>query len=79
MIVPELVGSSSSSAVMLELLRLNLAPAGIVLRKPDAILCLGIIVAQEMGWPTVPVVQADPDHFVSGQRLRMRVDGQIDA
>ena len=53
------IGSSSSSAIMLELLRNGVSPAGIVLGRPDAILMLGILVAEELGHPTVPVVQVD--------------------
>lgn len=48
-------GSSSSSAVMLELLRIGRAPAAVVLGQTDAILGLGIVVAREMGWPTIPL------------------------
>lgn len=48
-------GSSSSSAVMLELLRTAQAPAAVALGQPDAILGLGIVVAREMGWPTIPL------------------------
>ncbi len=54
------IGSSSSSAVMLELLRNRVAPAGIVVGRPDAILVLGILVAEELGYDTIPVVQVDP-------------------
>lgn len=50
------IGSSSSSAVMLELLRVGKAPAALLLGKVDAILTLGVIVAGEMGYPTIPVL-----------------------
>ncbi|MGI9628632.1 MAG: aconitase X swivel domain-containing protein [Longimicrobiales bacterium] len=53
------VGSSSSSAIMLELLRNGVAPAGLVLGDTDAILILGILVAKELGYPTIPVVEID--------------------
>ena len=53
------IGSSSSSAVMLELLRNRVAPAAIVVGRPDAILVLGILVAQELGYSTIPVVRLD--------------------
>lgn len=51
------IGSSSSSAIMLELLRGGVAPAGIVIARPDAILVLGILVARELGYPTIPMLQ----------------------
>src|SRR5690606_926476 len=49
--LPGTIGSSSASAVLLELVRAGLAPAAIVMHEPDAILLLGLIVAREMGWP----------------------------
>ena len=35
------------------------APAAIILTEPDAILALGILVAQEMGWPAPPLLQLE--------------------
>jgi predicted aconitase with swiveling domain len=49
--LPGTIGSSSASAVLLELVHAGIAPAAIVLHEPDAILLLGLIVAREMGWP----------------------------
>ena len=43
------IGSSSASAVLLELVAQGLAPAALILHQPDAILLLGLIVAREMG------------------------------
>ncbi len=57
LVVPVTVGSSSSSAVMLELLRNGKTAAALVLGNTDAILLLGVIVARELGYPTVPVIQ----------------------
>jgi predicted aconitase with swiveling domain len=54
------VGSSSSSAVLLELLQGGNAPAAIVLGRPDAIVGLGILVAREMGWSTIPLAVLPP-------------------
>jgi len=51
------IGSSSSSAVMLELLRNGHAPAALLLGGVDAILVLGVVVAREMGYPTIPVLE----------------------
>lgn len=48
-------GSSSSSAVLLELAYRRRAPAALLLAEPDAILLVGAIVAREMDWPA-PVV-----------------------
>ena len=57
--IRQLRGSSSASSVLLELIMRGLAPAAIILTEPDAILALGILVAQEMGWPTPPLLQLD--------------------
>jgi len=49
-------GSSSSSAIMLELLARGIAPAALLLAEPDAILALGVIVGREMGYRPIPVL-----------------------
>ena len=61
LMIAEPVGSSSSSAVLLELLRTGLAPAAIVLGRVDASVALGIMVAREMGWATIPLALMAPD------------------
>jgi uncharacterized protein len=48
--LPGTIGSSSASAVLLELIHRGIAPAAIILHEPDAILLLGVLVAREMGW-----------------------------
>jgi predicted aconitase with swiveling domain len=55
--VPSAVGSSSSSAIMLELIREHTAPAALLLGSADAIVALGVVVAGELGLPTVPVLE----------------------
>jgi predicted aconitase with swiveling domain len=57
--LPGTIGSSSASAVLLELVHAGIAPAAIVLHEPDAILLLGLIVAREMGWPHPPAIRLD--------------------
>jgi uncharacterized protein len=49
-------GSSSSSAIMLELLARGIAPAALLLGEPDAILALGVLVGREMGYKAIPVL-----------------------
>jgi predicted aconitase with swiveling domain len=66
LVVPEPVGSSSSSAVLLELIRGGRAPAGIALGRPDAILVVGCLVAREMGWAAPPVLLDPQAAFVCG-------------
>lgn len=57
LLLPGTIGSSSASAVMLELVHAGLAPAALVLHEPDAILLLGCVVASQMGWRTPPALQ----------------------
>lgn len=57
LVLPGTVGSSSSSAVMLELIHLGRAPAAVILAEADAILALGAIVAREMGLRSVPMLE----------------------
>ena len=64
-------GSSSSSAVMLELLHCGRAPAAVILARIDAILGLGIVVARELGWPTIPLL------LLSAQALRSIPDASV--
>lgn len=61
--LPGTIGSSSASAVLLELVHNGHAPAALVLHEPDAILLLGLIVAREMGWETPVAVRLDRDTF----------------
>lgn len=57
------VGSSSGSAILLETLHRGCGPAGIVLAEADQILTLGAVVAREMGYGVIPVVQLDGAFF----------------
>lgn len=49
-------GSSSSSSVLAECVRVGTAPAAIVLTEPDPILALGAIVARELYGRAIPIV-----------------------
>ncbi|MCO5160784.1 MAG: DUF126 domain-containing protein [Mesorhizobium sp.] len=61
--LPGTIGSSSASAVLLELVRNGHAPAALVMHEPDAILLLGLIVAKEMGWETPVAVRLGRRRF----------------
>ena len=56
LVLPGMIGSSSSSYIMLELMAIRRAPAALVLAEPDAILGLGVVVAREMDYGSIPVV-----------------------
>ena len=77
--LPGTIGSSSASAVLLELVRAGHAPAAIVMHEPDAILLLGLIVAKEMGWPAPIAVRLDRDRFreFEGVAVSVSADGGI--
>lgn len=77
--LPGTIGSSSASAVLLELVHAGRAPAAILMDAPDAILLLGLVVAREMGWPTPPALRlaAARQAELSGKRLRIGEDGRI--
>lgn len=84
--LPAAVGSSSSSAIMLELLREGTAPAAVLMGEADAILALGVVVAAELGYSPVPVLELNIDdlaHLDEGARLRVgtagRVEPEVDA
>jgi predicted aconitase with swiveling domain len=74
-------GSSSSSAIMLELLARGIAPAALLLAEPDAILALGVIVGREMGYRAIPVLDlsaADQAKLPQGE-IRVGFGGEISA
>jgi predicted aconitase with swiveling domain len=76
LVVPEPVGSSSSAAVLLELIRAGRAPAAIILGRPDAILVAACLVAREMGWPAPPMLVAAGCGAWHSGRVRI-ADGRI--
>lgn len=79
--LPGTIGSSSASAVLLELVRAGRAPAAMVLHEPDAILLLGLIVAGEMAWRGPVAVALDRERHASyrGRTLTVTETGDIRA
>lgn len=77
--VPETIGSSSASAVLMELVHRGIAPAALVLHEPDAILLLGLIAAKEMGWATPIAVRLSRERFgaFEGRHPSVSADGTI--
>jgi predicted aconitase with swiveling domain len=81
LIIPATAGSSSSSAIMLELLRSNLAPAALILARHDGILALGVLVAREMGYDTIPVLEVSAEcagSLPDGVEASIRPTGAIE-
>ena len=77
--LPGTIGSSSASAVLMELVHSGYAPAALVLHEPDAILLLGLIVAHEMGWQTPIAVRLGSARFPTfdGREVVVATDGSI--
>ena len=79
--LPGMIGSSSASAVMLELLRARLAPAALVLGETDAILALGVVVGREMGYRAIPVLElalAEQKKLPQDALVRVHEGGMIE-
>jgi predicted aconitase with swiveling domain len=67
-------GSSSSSSILAEALRLGTAPAGLVLAETDPILAVGEIVARKLYGKSLPIVVCGRDalaHLQADQRYRI--------
>ncbi len=80
LVMPYGRGSSSSSSVLLEGVRLGTAPAAIVLRELDGILALGATVARELYERSPPVVVLAPTDWRTlreGCEVRVDVSGRL--
>jgi len=77
--VPDTVGSSSSSAVMLELLREGTTPVALLLGRADAIVALGVLVAGELGYATIPVLEVPGEQLarLAERRVTVARDGTV--
>ena len=81
LMVAETRGSSSSSAVVLELLHRGIAPAALVLGSVDAIIGLGILVAAEMGLELCPLLHLAAEEqrsWPQGSIVTIGQDGRLD-
>ncbi|OBQ83313.1 MULTISPECIES: DUF126 domain-containing protein [unclassified Mesorhizobium] len=72
--LPGTIGSSSASAVLMELVHNGRGPAALILHEPDAILLLGLIVAREMGWETPMAVRLGRGVFDAYRGSTVKVD-----
>jgi len=79
-VFPQGKGSSTSSAVLMESIKAETAPAAIINTKVDPVLALGAIVADELYHKTVPVIvlsQEDFDSIDEGDYLVVGPDGKV--
>jgi len=73
-------GSSTGSAVLLELIRIGMAPAAIVTQHASPALTLGVIVAEELYGKSIPIFRASEAGFRGlrdGERVRIAEDGEV--
>ena len=80
LVMPYGRGSSSSSSVLLEGVRLGTAPAAVVLREFDGILALGAAVARELYEQSPPVVVLAPADWEAppeGAEAAVDVSGRL--
>lgn len=77
--LPGTIGSSSAAAVLLELVHAKIAPAALILHEPDAILLLGLIVAQEMDYAPPPAFKLDRAQFagLNGKTVSISAEGAL--
>jgi predicted aconitase with swiveling domain len=78
LVMPSGRGSSSSSSVLAETIRIGTAPAGIVLGEADEIVLLGALVAEELYGITCPVIVASPETYrnaATGVRVTITAHG----
>jgi len=78
---PEEKGSSTASAVLVELIRNGHAPSAIITCKTAPIVALGAIIADELYGRTITILVVDSDGFdalVDGTALRVSEDGTIE-
>jgi predicted aconitase with swiveling domain len=74
-------GSSSSSSVLAEAIRLGTAPAAILLREPDEILMLGALVARDLYGIACPIVvlgESDYDALCTGDVVKVDEAGAVE-
>lgn len=75
-------GSSSGASVLAEAIRLGTAPAAILLRRRDAILVTGALVARQLYEKAMPILVVDEVDWqacAAATALQIDEDGQITA
>jgi len=79
-VFPQGKGSSTSSAVLMESIRADVAPAAIINLRVDPILALGSIVADELYHQAIPIVVLAQEDFFSIKQndyLVIEPDGKV--
>jgi predicted aconitase with swiveling domain len=68
LVLPKGKGSSTGSAVLLDALVAGNAPSAIVMKEPDEIIALGVVVFEEFYGRTIPVIVLGDDDFTLALR-----------
>lgn len=79
--LPVTRGSSTTTAVLLEAIRRETAPAAILTRGPDPFLALASIAADELYGRSIPIVALAPDDFdglSAPGEVRVEADGTVE-
>ena len=80
LVMPSGRGSSSSSSVLAEAIRLGTAPLAILLAEPDEILVLGALVAEHLYGRTCPILvlpEVARSAIATGDRVAVSADGRV--
>jgi hypothetical protein len=64
-------GSSSSASVLAEAIRVNVAPAAILLARPDPILTVGALVSRSLYGLACPIVVCAIEGITTDDRVRI--------
>ena len=75
--IPRIVGSSSSSQLLLELIHWQNQPKAILLGERDAILGIASLVGRELGFGLVPVLQTPLDRLETGMAVAIGSGGKL--
>lgn len=80
LVMPAARGSSSSSSVLAEAIRLGTGPLAILIGEPDEILVLGALVAAEIYGTVCPMVAVEPEilgRIATGDEVTVAADGVV--
>lgn len=78
--LPNTIGSSTTTAVLLEAVRARTAPAAILTTGVDSFLALASIVANEMYARPIPIVALAEEQFAqlkTGNHVQVQPDGSV--
>lgn len=80
LVMPAGRGSSSSSSVLAETIRLGTGPSAIVLAEPDEILVLGSLIVRLLDGASCPVIVLGPDGYsrlATGDHVVVQAGGRV--